>query len=485
MDHRPAQERSFTSPFPGDEPLAGDEHPVRAAWDALVTALVGDDRHTSLEHRLFNAVTLLNGTTNLGGCLALPRSDNFIVLLALQLTTGVLFLVLYALSRLRGRYRRLYWPFVLLTLVFVSANVLANAGTLGGAHYYLIPGLIIAVILSDRARRTVAAVALFAGAASVLLFAERFRPNWFGGHMTPEQRWLDVGANFLFAQLFTGVLVVLLARNLRHERRKSDMLLLNVLPEAVAEELKRTDAVRPVEYEGASVLFTDFAGFTRIAEGLTPHQLVGELDEYFRHFDRVARRRHLEKIKTIGDAYMAVGGVPAVNRTHAVDCVLAALEIRDLVASCQADAAAQGRPRFRLRIGVHSGDLVAGVIGRAKFSYDVWGDTVNTASRLESAGVPGRVNISGATHALVRDFFACEYRGTVEAKHKGRIEMYFVDAIRPELSVGGDGVTPNRAFADRYARLARGPQSAEPPAPPPPPDDAPAVTAAPVATSQG
>jgi adenylate cyclase len=429
----------------------------------LVVALVGDDRRTSLEQRLFNSITLLNGTTNIAGCFGLPHSDNFAVLLALQLGTGVLFLALYALSRWRGRYRRLYWPFVLLTLGFVSANVLANAGTLGGAHYYLIPALIIAVVLSDRPRRTAAAVTLFASVTLALLLAERFRPGWFAGHMNPADRWSDVSSNFLFAQLFTGVLVIILMRNLGHERRKSDMLLLNILPEEIAEELKRNDVVQPVDYESTSVLFADIAGFTRIAEGLTPQQLVGELDEHFRHFDRVARRRNLEKIKTIGDAYMAVGGIPQCNGTHAVDCVLAALEIRDLMQTLAADAARQHRPAFQLRIGVHSGDLVAGVIGHSKFSYDVWGDTVNTASRLESAGAPGRVNISGATYAMVREFFACQHRGTVEAKNKGPIDMYFVTGILPECSVDGDGVTPNRRFAERYARLARGRQDQQAP----------------------
>jgi class 3 adenylate cyclase len=218
-----------------------------------------------------------------------------------------------------------------------------------------------------------------------------------------------------------------------------------------------------VEYESASVLFADIVGFTRIAEGLTPKQLVGELDEYFRHFDRVVRRRHLEKIKTIGDAYMAVGGIPQPNRTHAVDCVLAALEIRDLMQALAADASRQNRPQFQLRIGVHTGELVAGVIGRSKFSYDVWGDTVNTASRLESAGAPARVNVSAATYALIAEFFACEHRGNIGAKNKGPIDMYFVNGILPECSGNGDGVTPNRRFADRYVRLARGRQAGSKP----------------------
>jgi adenylate cyclase len=200
-------------------------------------------------------------------------------------------------------------------------------------------------------------------------------------------------------------------------------------------------------------------GFTRIAEGLSPQALVGELDRRFRRFDRIIGRRNLEKIKTIGDAYMAAGGVPEPGRTHAVDCVLAALEMQWSMEALRADAVARGdggRPPWPVRVGVHSGDLVAGVIGRRKFSYDVWGDTVNTASRMESAGQPGRVNVSGATHERVRDFFLCEYRGRLPAKNKGEIDMYFVNGIRPELSADAAGRTPNAEFARRYRDLIRG-----------------------------
>jgi len=180
------------------------------------------------------------------------------------------------------------------------------------------------------------------------------------------------------------------------------------------------------------VLFTDFVGFTQIAESFTPQQLIEELDYCFGEFDRIAKKHNLEKIKTIGDAYMAVGGVPLANQTHAVDCVLAALEIEQLVSALREKEMKRSRPYWQIRIGVHSGDLVAGVVGREKFSYDVWGDTVNTASRLESSGVAGRINISGATYELVKDFFDCEFRGKVAAKNKGEIDMYFVNGPRRE-----------------------------------------------------
>jgi adenylate cyclase len=131
---------------------------------------------------------------------------------------------------------------------------------------------------------------------------------------------------------------------------------------------------------------------------------------------------------------MAVGGIPTANQTHAVDCVLAALEIEELVSSLREKEMRRSRPYWQIRIGIHSGDLIAGVVGREKFSYDVWGDTVNIASRLESSGVAGRINISGATYELVKDFFDCEFRGKVAAKNKGEIDMYFVKSPRREYA---------------------------------------------------
>lgn len=421
---------------------------------ALAASVVGDDRRHALEHRLFNTLSLLNALTNLGGALAMLNLANYKSLLALQTGTGLLFLACYYLSRFRGLFRALYWPFVLLTLGFVLLNALQNAGTGGGAHYYLIPALVIAVVLSDGLRTTLKAVVLFAAATGALLLVEQLRPGWVTPYASARERAFDVSANLLFAQLFTGALVLILTQSLNRERRKSDRLLLNVLPAEVARELKETERVAPRDYECASVLFTDFVGFTRIAEHLTPQQLIEELDNCFREFDRTARRHGLEKIKTIGDAYMAVGGVPRPNRTHAVDCVLAALEIRSAMALMMRRHQASGRPHWQLRVGINSGDMVAGVIGREKFAYDVWGDAVNVASRLESSGAADQINISRATYLLVRDFFVCDYRGQVTAKNKGEIDMYFVRGLRPELS--DDGVTPNEAFKEKYARLAAG-----------------------------
>jgi adenylate cyclase len=254
---------------------------------------------------------------------------------------------------------------------------------------------------------------------------------------------------------------MVLARNLNQERRKSDLLLLNVLPESIATELKRNDRVEPLHYESASVMFTDFVGFTRIAEAMNPQRLIAELDACFREFDRIARRHNLEKIKTIGDAYMAVGGVPASNNTHAMDCVLAAIEIRRFMEEMRREKESRGETYWQLRIGINTGPLVAGVIGCEKFAYDVWGDTVNTASRMESSGEAGRINISSSTFEKVRDFFECEYRGKISAKNKGEIAMYFVTAIRSELRRPGSN-EPNETFLESYRKLG----SSGPGAPP-------------------
>ena len=242
-------------------------------------------------------------------------------------------------------------------------------------------------------------------------------------------------------------------RTIAEEREKSEKLLLNILPAEVAQELKEKGGIEPVHYDSASVLFTDFKGFTKIAESLSPKELVGELDRCFSYFDALTKKYNLEKIKTIGDSYMLCGGVPAQNRTHAIDCVLAALEIQAFMNQMKELKKGRGNPYWELRLGISTGPLVAGVIGEMKFAFDVFGDTVNTASRAESSGAVGRINITGATYSQAKDYFECEHRGTVAAKNKGEIDMYFVNGIRPELSRDGDGRVPGLTFGRMYKRL--------------------------------
>jgi len=419
---------------------------VREFSGQLPARLFGDARRVTLEQRLFNIIALVNAATNFGGAFALAGLESGRLLIALQLSTGALFFLFYCLSRSGVEHRRLYWPFVLLIILFLSANTLGNAGSVGGAHYYLVPALVIAVILSGSRRRTLAAVAVFGAATLALLVLEGSQPELFTPYADPRERFYDVTGNLIFVQVFTAALVAVLSGGLNQERRLTDALLLSVLPEPVARELKIYERVEPREYESATVLFTDFVGFTRIAEAFTPQQLVSELDLCFRRFDEIARRHNLEKIKTIGDAYMAAGGVPEPNTTHARDCVRAALEIARFVTETRAAKTAAGLPYWDVRVGVHTGELVAGVIGREKFSYDVWGDTVNTASRMESAGAPGRVNVSRATYELLRNDFVFEYRGRVEAKGKGEVEMFFANGER----VAGSGPAEREVGCGEY-----------------------------------
>ena len=215
------------------------------------------------------------------------------------------------------------------------------------------------------------------------------------------------------------------------EEEKSQTLLLNILPAAVADELKQTGTVQPQHYDEVTVCFTDFAGFTLSTEALPAGNLVSALHEYFTTFDEVVEEFGLEKLKTIGDSYMLVSGMPKPRRAHAVDAVLAALRMVDAVA----ELAVRGEgPVWSVRIGLHSGPVAAGVVGVRKFAFDIWGNTVNLASRMESSGAVGRVNLSETTFQMVSEFIECEERGEVQTKDKRDLNMYFAAGLRPELA---------------------------------------------------
>ena len=211
------------------------------------------------------------------------------------------------------------------------------------------------------------------------------------------------------------------------QRKRSDDLLLNILPEEVAEELKAKGSAEAKQFDEVTVLFTDFKDFTQISEKMTPNELVEELNTFFKAFDEIVTRLNIEKIKTIGDSYMCVGGLPTASPSHAEDVVNAGLEIQAFVQNHSKYRLAQGKEPLLIRIGIHSGPVIAGIVGIKKFAYDIWGDTVNTASRMESSGEAGKVNISGTTYALVKDKFTCTHRGKIQAKGKGKIEMHFVE----------------------------------------------------------
>jgi adenylate cyclase len=229
------------------------------------------------------------------------------------------------------------------------------------------------------------------------------------------------------------------------EQAKAEELLLNILPASIAEKLKAQ--TRPIadHFGSASILFADVVDFTPMSEHLAPAEIVGLLDHLFSHFDTLAERYGLEKIKTIGDCYMVAAGVPAPRPDHARAVVLMALDMVEAMSSSD-DV---GHLGLELRVGVNSGPVVAGVIGRKRFLYDLWGDAVNTASRMESHGTPGRIQITRATYELLGDEFDCEPRGTIAIKGKGEMEVWYVLGRRPS---GGSPGQPEGRPAEAAPR---------------------------------
>lgn len=233
---------------------------------------------------------------------------------------------------------------------------------------------------------------------------------------------------------------------LQREKDKSEKLLKNIIPESTAEELKKKGKARARAYKTVSVLFTDFVGFTKISDRMTATELVRKLDVYFTKFDEIIVNNNLEKIKTIGDAYMCAGGVPVRNNTNPIDTCLAALQIQDYMDKRKNEAIANGEEYWELRLGINTGEVTAGVIGSERLAYDIWGATVNQAQRMEMLGEPGKVTVTGATYSHIEPYFECTFKGKAQSKSRGLIDMYVVERIKPELSVNGEGIIPNKRF---------------------------------------
>ncbi len=235
-------------------------------------------------------------------------------------------------------------------------------------------------------------------------------------------------------------------KDLQLEQEKSENLLLNILPKKTASELKEKGKAQTLTYPQASVLFSDFKGFTKLTETMNPQELVVILDSYFKAYDQALSRYGVEKIKTIGDAYMCACGLPQSAKHHALQIVGFGLEMMRLTNEINAQRSKRGEAPWELRIGAHSGMVIAGVVGQKKFAYDIWGDTVNVASRMETSGHEGQVNISEDTYHLVKEFFVCTPRGKVSAKNKGELEMYFVEGFLPPYADTNSAQKPSAAF---------------------------------------
>jgi ligand-binding sensor domain-containing protein/class 3 adenylate cyclase len=263
------------------------------------------------------------------------------------------------------------------------------------------------------------------GIAALLLFYGIYR--WRTATLRRQKRILEQTVKERTAEVVEEKAEVE-KRNIviQKEKEKSDELLLNILPSEVADELKEKGYTTAKAFDEVTVLFSDIKGFTNVAENMTAQELVKEINTYFSAFDGIIQKYGLEKIKTIGDAYIAAGGLPEKNSATAQNVIEAAIDMQQVVEKLKQERTFLSKPYFELRIGIHTGPVVAGVVGIKKFQYDIWGDTVNLAARMEQSGVPGKINISQHTYELVKDQFNCAYRGKIEAKNKGDIDMYFV-----------------------------------------------------------
>lgn len=313
-----------------------------------------------------------------------------------------------------------------------------------------------ALIFHDIKKARLYAVLVIASLLFTAVF-NNYLGQW-GSYPDRSQKIIQLTFNLtgIVLMLFFAVLHLVKAINkndrlLVTERQRADRLLLNILPAQIAEELKASGKTEPTLYTDATIIFTDFKDFTQFSELFTPEELIGELEECFNSFDEIITSHGLEKIKTIGDAYMCVAGIPKNDGdglTNAIHAIMAGLEIAELIETIRARKYKEGKAYWNIRIGAHTGDVVGGIVGKRKFVFDIWGDAVNTANRLETCSEEGKLNISGTTYELVKDFFNCTYRGKLAVKNKGELEMYFVESANHDAI---DAYMAEKRYLHQYA----------------------------------
>lgn len=273
---------------------------------------------------------------------------------------------------------------------------------------------------------------------------------------TNEKKWIQTTLNPVYNEQRSLIKVIAVESDitaLREEKKKSDELLLNILPFEVAEQLKKKGQARTRKYKVVSILFADFENFTALTSEYSTKELIQELNHYVHKFDEIIDKHFVEKIKTIGDAYMCAGGLPLKNRSNPIDVTLVGLEFQKVIQDMGAEKEKEGKEPWRLRLGIHTGEVMAGVIGSKKFAYDIWGKAVNTASRMEETSAIGKVNVSGITYSYIADYFDCTYRGKIKVKNiDEEMDMYFVNRLKPEYSEDEDGVYPNAEFKKILAK---------------------------------
>ena len=325
-------------------------------------------------------------------------------------------------SHFLGNHKILLYTF-LISITWITATIQWSIGSLdqsGFVALWSFIGPIGAVIFLSR-KQALLFMLMF---LSIIAISAVYEPALLGYKITVPSsvRTLFYIMNICMASSAVFATSVWFVNKIQVEKNNSDDLLLNILPIEVAKELKQKGYAVPKHFDNVTVLFTDFVGFTLISETLTPTELVEEINYCFTEFDKIMGRNGLEKIKTIGDAYLAVCGLPIEDKDHANKTVLAAIEIMEFVNKRQAEGG-----HFNVRIGINSGSVVAGIVGVKKYSYDIWGDCVNIAARMEQNSQNGRINISETTYELVKNDFNFTYRGKIDVKNKGELHMYFVE----------------------------------------------------------
>ena len=403
------------------------------AWYYLIN--LGVDENTSLFNR--KRVRLLNGISVISIFANMVSAPNLFGHLISEIEWVMIFVAAFVMLFLNSRkmYGVACHAFNIWNIVMY-----AGCGIIQGANdsieMFLIPSCVISMMFFKRTSTFVIYFIINASCYGLVKYMHTIYPpiNTF-----PEQHNILVSNNvIMFIILFLiiyyfksenrGQEDLLEQRNinLNNEKERSDKLLLNILPAETAEELKLNGSAQARKYDHVTVMFTDFKNFTLVSATMTPEEIVKEINYCYSEFDKILKKYGVEKIKTIGDGYMAAGGLPVKNQTNHFDTINAALEIRDFLEKEKGERIKENKIFFEARIGVHTGPVIAGVVGLDKFAYDIWGDTVNTASRLESSGEPGKINISGSTYELVKNDFTCTYRGKMQVKNKGEVDMYFV-----------------------------------------------------------
>lgn len=386
--------------------------------------------HRTLALTIIVLITLLDFTYNLAFYLFGGRFTWWTTVIYFFAST-----VNLAVFKTRGNFRRFRNIQIALTILLPLVAQITHGGFTGSS------GVVLAAFLAPLgtlmfARVRTARFTFFAYLFALLVAGvwEYFaRPN--PNILPPEVHLMFFEFNFAFTAAVAYFLMEGFLKNkasllqiIQAEHEMAERLLCNIFPEETANELKEKGSVNAKSYPIATVMFTDFVGFSAFARTLSAEALVEQLDFYFRAFDDIIDKYRLEKIKTIGDSYMCVGGIPTPTPDHARNVLKAALEIRQFVVNQREEQLKQFGYPFNIRIGIHSGPVVAGVVGSSKMAYDIWGETVNIAARMEQTCEPDHINISEAAYAHVKDEFDCAYRGRFPAKHVGEIEMYFVHA---------------------------------------------------------